>query len=126
MKTSHGELRLLELLDDPRAMLVEDTTRFREAQSARRAIQQARADRALELRDLLAYERLGQPEATRGGREIPFLDDACKDGHSLQIFHDRAARLFPRRKQYSPERNSKQTAARRTGRESRQGMGFRV
>ena len=74
-----GELRLLELGDDPNAVLVVDAPHVREAHGPRRALQESRADPRLELGDLPAHGGLRHPDGRCRRREAAALHDPGED-----------------------------------------------
>ena len=70
---------------DPQAMLVEGRAALGQRDPSRRSLEQLDAEALLELRDLAADRRLGQPEyATRGG-EAAGLDHLGEDDQLVEI-----------------------------------------
>src|SRR5262249_39847331 len=85
LQVGYGALRVLDLADDPRTVVVVSPPGSRAAPLAGRPLEQTRAEPLLEIRHLPADGGLGHPELRRGRREAASLNNPREYEDFVQI-----------------------------------------
>ena len=87
-RAAHGRFHLVEVVEHVAALFEIHLADFRQAQVAAAAVQQARAQMALEVHHMLADHGRRQVEALAGAHEAVQFHHGAKYAHAAQGIHD--------------------------------------